>query len=183
MEVKLYDNLFSHNYEKLQRLATDNTWSKTFWQYANHLQIEVCLYKEYRIKPICEGDMSLMEAFIQAGYSDEHLVRLNRVQKHKKLLHLLDIIKCDGVSVKDGFLGDAVGVSHKYVFLLEQPITANFHLWDEAVQNISSAGFILSTRLGRYLRKGHLHSRWFLLEDKTQLFFLDPLDDVEEKYV
>ena len=79
MEVKLYDNLFSHNYEKLQRLATDNTWSKTFWQYANHLQIEVCLHKEYHTEPIREGGMSLMEAFIQAGYSGVHLVSLNRV--------------------------------------------------------------------------------------------------------
>ena len=182
MEVGLYGNIFSNNYDKLQGLATDNTWFKTFWKYVKDSQIEVCLHKEHHVKPIREGYRSLMESFILAGYLDKHMVRLNWVQKHKILLHLSDIIKCDGISVKDGFLVDAVGVSRKHIFPLEQPTRADFTLWDEAVRDISSAGLIISTRLGRYLRRGHSHSHWFLLEDKTRLIFLDPLDDIEGKY-
>ena len=83
MQVGLYGNLFSLNYDKLQGLATDNTWFKNFWQYAKHLQIDICLHEEYHVKPISEGDMSLMKSFIQAGYLGNHLVRLNRVRKHK----------------------------------------------------------------------------------------------------
>ena len=104
------------------------------------------------------------------------------MRKHKKLLHLSDIIKCDGISVKDGFLVDAVGVSRKHIFPLEQLTRANFTLWDEEVRDITSVGLVLPTRLRRYLRKGHLHCHWFLSEDKSRLFFLDPLDNVEEKY-
>ena len=120
-----------------------------------------------------------MGSFIQAGYLGEHLVRLNWVQKHKKLLHLSDIIKCDGISAEDRFLGDAVGVSPKHnISLLEQPTRADFTLWDEAVQDISSTELILPTCLKRYSRKGYLHSHWFLSEDKTRLFFLDPMGNV-----
>ena len=43
MEVGLYGNLFSHNYDKLQGLVTDNIWFKHFWWYVKRLQIEVCL--------------------------------------------------------------------------------------------------------------------------------------------
>ena len=110
MEVRLYGNLFSYNHEKWQGLAIDNTWLKKFWQYVHHLQIEVSLHEDCHIQPICEGDRFLMEAFILVGYSGKHLVRLNWVRKHKKLLHLSDIIKCDRISVENGFLGDAVGV-------------------------------------------------------------------------
>ena len=118
MEVGLYGNPFSHNYEKWEGLATENTRFKNFWQYANHLQIEVCIHEEYHIKPIREGGMSLMEAFIQAGYAGNYLVRLNRVQRHKKLLHLSDMIKCDRISVEDRFLGNKIGVSQKHIFPL-----------------------------------------------------------------
>ena len=80
-----------------------------------------------------------MESFIQAGYLGKHLVRLNWVQKHKKLLHLSDIIKCNRISVKDGFLGNVVGGSQKHILPLEQPTRADFTLWGEVAQNISSA--------------------------------------------
>ena len=108
----------------------------------------------------------VVESFILAGYLDKHMVRLNWVQKHKILLHLSDIIKYNRTSVKNRFLGDAVGVSRKHILPLEQPKRSDFTLLDEVVRNISSAGLILSTRLGWYLRKGHLHSHLFLSEDK-----------------
>ena len=126
--------------------------------------------------------MSLMESFIQAGYTDERLVRLSQVQKHKTLLHLSEMIKCNGVSVEEGFLGDAISMSRKYIFPLEKPTSADFTLWDEAVQNISSPGLILLPCLGKYLQKGHLHSHWFLSEENIQLFLLEPSNVAKEKY-
>ena len=119
VEVGLYGNPFSHNYKKWQGLPTDNMWFKNFWQYVDHLQIEVCLYKEYHTKPIHEGGVSLMESFIQDGYASKHLLHLNQVRKNRKLIHLSDVIKYDRISVEDGFLGNAIEVSRKYIFPLE----------------------------------------------------------------
>ena len=55
-----------------------------------------------------------------------------------KNLHLSDIIKCDGISVEDGFMGDAIGTSHKHTFPLEKPTRAGFPLWDKAIRNIKN---------------------------------------------
>ena len=74
------------------------------------------------------------------------------------------------------------GITETY-FSIGTANKGRFTLWDEALQNISpAAGLIIPTRLGSYLRKGHLHRHWFLSENKTRLFFLDPMKNIEEKY-
>ena len=91
-----------------------------------------------------------------------------RYENTQKLLHLSDIIKCDGISVDDGFLGNAIGVSRKHnIFPLEKPTRTNFAPWGEAVRNTSLPSLIFPLRLDKYLREGHLYPHWFFIRGQN----------------
>ena len=56
-----------------------------------------------------EGDRSLMEAFVRAGFKGKKLQRLGRMKNSKHVLHVSDLVKCDGVTIDKGLLGNLVG--------------------------------------------------------------------------
>ena len=47
IEVGLYGNIFSYDYDDLGCLATNGTWFKNFWKSALHLKINIELAEEY----------------------------------------------------------------------------------------------------------------------------------------
>ena len=50
IEVGLYVNIFSMDFNLLRCLVTDGTWFKNFYEFASHLNIQVNLAKEYHLK-------------------------------------------------------------------------------------------------------------------------------------
>ena len=48
IEVGLYGNIFSYNYDDLGCLATVGTWFKNFWEFASHQKINIELAEEYQ---------------------------------------------------------------------------------------------------------------------------------------
>ena len=61
VEVELYGNIFSYDYDSLGCLASDGTWFKNFWEFASHLDINIERSEEFHIEPVREGDSSSLQ--------------------------------------------------------------------------------------------------------------------------
>ena len=62
MEVGLLGgDIFTRNFDTLGFLATEGTWFRHFWQYASHLGITVRVGEEYHLKPLRDGDITVMD--------------------------------------------------------------------------------------------------------------------------
>ena len=129
IEVGLYGNVFSHDYEKYARLSTDGTWFKNFWETASHLRIDIALREDVHIRPVRERDGSITEALVRAGYSGLDLELLGTVRKHKCLIHLSDLTYCDGVTIDQEIFSRRRGRSAKHQFPYERPSAKAFRLW------------------------------------------------------
>ena len=121
IEVGLYGNILTLDYTKFGILASDLTWFKSLWEFSDYLKVSVVLGGKYHIQPVRRDDQALMFLFYLAGYTGNELERLNRVRKLKCLLHLSDILKCDGKSLRDGVLGRDYFNSLTHKFPLERP--------------------------------------------------------------
>ena len=100
VEVGSYENIFTLDYDKFGVLATDTTWFKNFWELASLLNIDICLPVEHRFVAARAGDSSLMDLFGQHGFSRSQLEALNVVRKFLCVVHLSDILRCDGKTVR-----------------------------------------------------------------------------------
>ena len=65
---------------------------------------------KYRLGPVQRGDKSLMSEFVKAGYIKADLLSLNIVRMHKMVIHLSDIVRCDGKTIKPSMLSAAAGM-------------------------------------------------------------------------
>ncbi|KAL7530661.1 hypothetical protein ACHAWF_003466, partial [Thalassiosira exigua] len=183
MEVGLYGDVVSLDFEAYGDLVnTDLTWFKYVWEYANILRVGINLSDDFQIQPVQhQGDLSLVESFRRVGYEGTELERLNRVRKYKCIVHLSNIVCCDGLTLECGLLGySAAGYScHK--FPLEQPTRADFQLWDQAVGHLFLRSGRLERPLGPFVHESHLFQHWSLSEDATKLYYR-AFGDVLETY-
>ena len=97
----------------------------------------------------------MMDAFVGAGFEGKELQRLGRMKNSKKVLHVSDIVKCDGETIDKGWLGNSVVGESTHMFPLEKPTRADVRLWDEAIMRICLPTFKFTRVLGPYLRLGH----------------------------
>ena len=51
----------------------------------------------YHIKPVRQGDRSIIDVALEMGHRGKILESINVVQKHVKLVHLSGLVLCDGV--------------------------------------------------------------------------------------
>ena len=63
MEVGLYGDLLSLNFEAYRDLAMDLTWFKGVWEYAALLCVGIGLSSKYQLQSVCQYDILLMESF------------------------------------------------------------------------------------------------------------------------
>ena len=128
IEVGLYGNILTQDYDKYSRLSTDGTWFKNFWETASHLKIDIVLRDDNYIQPVRERDDPITEALVEAGYSGPDLELLGTVRKHKCLLHLSDLTYCDGVTIDPEIFSHQRGRSVKHQFPYERPSRKAFRL-------------------------------------------------------
>jgi len=175
VEVGLYGNIFSYDYDSLGCLATDGTWFKNFWEFASHLDINIELSGEFHIEPVREGDSSFLQLLLRAGFNDaKTLVALNRIRKYKGLVHVSDGTDCDGRTIAPWVLDDSPKEDSLHTFPLERPMRADFKLWNDCVRAATSASYTLPEDrvLGPYIREGHRKIRWFISGDGAELYFV-----------
>ena len=137
-------------------MATNGTWYKNIWELVHYFKIRLAFQSEYRLGPVRRGDKSLMSEFVRAGYTKADLLSLNIVRMHKMVIHLSDILRCDGKTIKLSMLSASAGKSDAHKFPLQRPTPADMTLWTTALQRISSEFYLLTPPLQEYISIKHL---------------------------
>ena len=59
----------------------------------------------YHIKPVRQGYCSIVDVTLELGHRGKTLESINIVGKHLKLIHLSDLVLCDGEKFVSGDVG------------------------------------------------------------------------------
>ena len=111
--------MMDYDYKAYSVLATNGTWYKNVWELVHYFKIRLVFQSEYRLGPIRRGDKSLMSEFVKAGYTKADLLLLNIVRMHKMVIHLLDVVRCGGKTIKQSMLSASAGISDTHKFPLQ----------------------------------------------------------------
>jgi hypothetical protein len=126
VEVGLYGNTMEYEFKTHSILATDNTWFKNVWELVSYFNVCLQFNADFHLKPIRQGDTSLMSEFIHiGGLSPTDLVSLNIMRMHKNVIHKSDIVLCDGKTIKAEMLTDLPGHSNSHKFPTQRPTPAD----------------------------------------------------------
>ena len=118
-------------------------------------KVEITFRQEDRVQQIREGDRSISSEFFRLGYRGKELTALNMVQCYRNLLHISDIVKCDGATLDEFVVSDGVEESLSYTFPHEEPISSDFRRWEEAMKRLCNGTAKIPYQLGKYLRPPH----------------------------
>ena len=150
VEVGLYNNPFRWSYMDYGHLSTDLTWFKNLWQLLYCFEAELQIQETDQVSGIQEGDQSLISDFFWLGYRSKDLESLNIVQRCRNLIHISDIIKCDGKTLDEFITLDLIEVSEAHTFPREQPTKSDFRLWNKAMIKLCSGSTSLLYILGNF---------------------------------
>ncbi len=84
MEVGLYGNTMDYDYKSYSVLAMNDTWYKNVWELVHYFRIRLVFRVDYQLKPVRQGDKSLMSEFMRIGYRRDDLLSLNTMRMQKK---------------------------------------------------------------------------------------------------
>jgi hypothetical protein len=150
-----------YEYKTHSMLATNNTWFKNVWELSHYFNIWLNFNGDLHLKPVRNGDKSLMSEFLQCGeFSHADIVSLNIIRMHKKVIHTSDIVLCNGKTIKPEMLTNIPGQSDMHKFPTQRPIPLDQELWKRALQKISSKYFVLTVQLQEYINKPHEMPLW-----------------------
>jgi hypothetical protein len=124
----------------------------------------------FELRAVCRGDISLMSEFIRTrNFSQPDLISLNIVRMHKKVIHKLDIVLCDGKTIKAELLTDQPGHFDVHKLPTQRPTPADLNLWKLALCKLSSNFHMFTVKLQEYISPPHNHPRWMLNDIGTIL--------------
>ena len=156
VEVGLYGNTMDHDYKIYSTLATNGTWYKNVWELVCFFKIRLAFQSKYRLGPVRRGDKSLMSEFVRVGYAKAALLSLNIARMHKMVIHLSDIVRCNGKTIKQSMLSASVGTSEAHKFPVQRPTPTDMNLWTTALLPISSKFYVITLPLQEYISIKHL---------------------------
>ena len=122
-----------YDYKAYSILATNGTWYKNVWELVHYFKISLEFQSKYHLGPVRRGDKSLIFEFVRAGYTKAYLLSLNIVRMHKMVIHLSDIVRCDGKTIKLSMLSASAGKSDAHKFPLQRPTPMDLALWTTAL--------------------------------------------------
>ena len=76
------------------------------------LGISVVIHEKNHLVKYRGNDMPITETFTVADFDSVELERLNQMQKHKKVLILSDVTRCDGILVDEFLINRTTGKSY-----------------------------------------------------------------------
>ena len=89
-----------------------------------------------------------MSEFMCTGnFSQPDLISLDIMSMHKKVIHKLDIVLCDGKTIKAEMLTDQPGHSDIHEFPTQSPKPADLNLWKLALCKISFKFHVFTAKL------------------------------------
>jgi hypothetical protein len=129
IEVGLYRNTIDYDYKTHSMLAMSNTWFKNIWELVWYFNVWMHDSAAFQLRAIRQGDISLMSEFMRTGnFSKPYLISLDIMGMHKKVNHKLDIVLCDGKTIKAEMLTDQPGHSDVHKFPTKHPTPADLNL-------------------------------------------------------
>jgi hypothetical protein len=90
----LAGRLFDHDFKAVGHLITE-CWIKNVWKETSEYGLHI-IEQTVSLKPECEGDEVLMEAFMQNGYKRKELCGLNKCRLYLQCANLADITNGKG---------------------------------------------------------------------------------------
>jgi hypothetical protein len=117
---------------------------------------------EYCLGPVWQGDKSLKTEFIRFGYKCTDLLSLNIVWMYKMVIHLSNVVICNGKTIKRSMLSSNVGKLEAHKFPVQWPTPTDMNLWITVLQRISSKFYILTLPLQEYISIKHSKPSWQL---------------------
>jgi hypothetical protein len=170
IEVGLYDNPFMWSYADYGKLSLDATWFQNLWLLASTYEVTIIVRDKDLMQGIREHDRSLMSEFFRLGYQKNDLVYLNVVCGFQNLLHVSDIVKCNGCTIDEFATSEFLEVSIHHTFPREEPTPAYFRMWRDAIHRLCNGTTRLPYKLGHFLRQPHLPTMWFTDSTASRLF-------------
>jgi hypothetical protein len=163
IEVGLYGDTMGYEYKSHSFIVTDNTWFKNVWELVSYFNIHLHFNEDFQLKPIRQGDSSLMSEFIRFGdLGSTDLVSLNIMRTHKKVIHKSNIVLCNGQTIKADMLTGSPGHSDYHKFPTQHPTTADLTIWNTTIRRMSSAFLVLTVKLQEYAGSPHSSPLWLL---------------------
>jgi hypothetical protein len=80
-------------------LATKHTGYHNLWELCDRLGVKIEVEDAHHIKPVRQGDRSIIDVSFEVGHRGNILERINVNRKHLKLIHLSDLVLCDDVTL------------------------------------------------------------------------------------
>jgi hypothetical protein len=114
------------------------------------------IWKDNQVCGIRDGDPSLISNFFWLGYHGKDPKAINIVQRYRNLIHVSDIVKCDGQSLDEFIILDSSDLSCAHTFPRVQQTATDFCLWNKAIGKLCSGTTSLPYTLGNFLCKPHL---------------------------
>jgi hypothetical protein len=121
-----------------------------------------------------------MSEFFPVGYRGKELEALNVVQRYQNLLHVSDIVKCDGHTINEFIISDFSELFTRHIFPQEEPSNSDVQLWKAAVKRLCSGSINIPYTLGAFVQELHLPWKWFTMGIASKLYRLSKNGDREE---
>ncbi len=170
IEGGLYGNTMDYDYKTHSMLATSNIWFKNTWELVWYFNVWIHVNAAFQLRAVRRGDISLMSEFMLTGnFSKPDLISLNIMRKHKKVIHKLDIVLCDGKTIKAEMLTDQPGHSDVHKFPIQHPTPPDLYLWKLALQKLSSNFHVFTVKLQEYISPPYNLPWWMLNNIETIL--------------
>jgi hypothetical protein len=156
IEAGLYGNTMDYDYKTHSMLATSGSWFNSIWELVWYFNVQMHVSAAFRLRAVCQGDIPLMSEFMRTGnFSQPDLISLNIMHMHKKVIHKLDIVLCDGKTIKAEMLTDQPGHSDVHKFPTQRPTPADLNLWKLALHKLSSNFHMFMVKLQEYISSPH----------------------------
>ncbi len=107
-----------------------------------------------------------MSEFMRIRYRRDDLLLLNTMRMHKKVIHLSDIVMCDGKTIMSEMLTDLPGQPSVHKFPTQKQTKADKTLWETAIRKISSEFKALTLPLQEYISLLYTQPHWRLSSDR-----------------
>jgi hypothetical protein len=162
VEVGMYGNIFSRSWEEFNSLATKHTWYYNLWELCDRLGVELEVNEKYHNKPVRQGDRSVIDVAIEKGYRDKTLESINVVRKYLNLMHLSDLVHCDGRTLSEDLLEASGWLATKVTFPKEKITRNDKSLWGQFLDTLTDGCNTLLEPLGEYISPPHtkLHCQY-----------------------
>jgi hypothetical protein len=183
LELGLSFQPMQESFAKYSHQVT-HSWVKMLWEKISLFEIQA-VFADCPLQLPQEGNQFLMQVLIQAGYTGETLLRLNRVRISLQVLFLSDVLTASGRKVCIDILsrrpkGKAWSTMR---WPREQPTASDMLLWHNAMKEICPSSRGGTPKVGDFTGDTHRVWCWFWNKTDSLMHHIDLDGATEEVYM